>query len=43
MAFCQRLGMSLQLVGAEQLRSQRLLIAILEWEGIAVEARLETV
>jgi len=43
MAFCQRHGMPLQLVGAEQLRSQRLLIAIMAQEAIAVEARLETV
>jgi len=43
MAFCQSLGMSLQLVGAEQLRSQRLLTAVLEYKGISVEARLEAI
>jgi len=43
MAFCQRLGMPLQLVGAKQIGSQRLLIAVLVWESITVEARLETV
>jgi hypothetical protein len=43
MAFCKRHGMPCQLVGAKQLRSQRLLIAVLAQEGITVEARLETV
>jgi hypothetical protein len=43
MAFCQDLGMPLQLVGAEQLGSQRLIIAVLKMEGIAVKASLETI
>jgi hypothetical protein len=40
MSLSQRSSMPLQSVGAEQLRSQRLLIAILVQEAIAVDARL---